>query len=158
MSSNSYLKGMTDGLQLWGTVCGRQGNCEVCPIGSLRGANVSCQDFARQFPEKMLSILKEMNEGNISFYEEYCMRFPECNLSIEDIAVCACRKAIFEGYVGCENANGQDECVRCWNEKYEGDVTMVNATGESGKAEFCSNCGQKLSADARFCTECGMPV
>lgn len=115
-----YGQGLVDGIQLWGTVCGRQGACEECPIGSLRGAGVSCQDFARQFPAKMLSILKEMNEGEITFYEEYCTRFQSCNLPVEVLAKAACRKAIFEGYLDCEGG----DCEACWKERYIADITM----------------------------------
>lgn len=121
-NQKSYKQGQIDALELWGKTCGKQGNCESCPIGSLRGANVSCQDFAKQFPAKMLSILTEMNEEEITYYQEYCMRFPECNLDAEDLAELACRKAVFEGYVGCEGG----DCLACWNERYMGDVTEID--------------------------------
>lgn len=121
--SKSYQQGMIDGLHLWGETCGRQGVCENCPIGSIRGTNVTCQDFARQFPAKMLSILKEMNEGQITFYEEFCLRFPNTNLSVEDLATVSCRKLMFEGYVDCPYTEDSDKCLACWNEQYNGDVT-----------------------------------
>ena len=121
-NAKSHQQGMIDGLELWGRVCGQQGNCENCPIGTIRGAGVTCQDFARQFPAKMLSILREMDEEQVTYYKEYCMRFPDCNLPIEGLSLCACRKAIFEGYVGCESAS-DEACMQCWNETYTGDVT-----------------------------------
>jgi hypothetical protein len=124
--SKSHQQGMIDGIEMWGRVCGSQGNCETCPIGSIRGANVTCQDFARQFPAKMLSILKEMDQGEINYYEEYCIRFPECTLPVEALAACTCRKAVFEGYLDCEEVpDGEDfsACVECWKQKYNGDVT-----------------------------------
>lgn len=129
--SKSYNQGMIDGIKLWGEVCGKEGNCEGCPIGSIRGTNVTCQDFARQFPAKMLSILKEMNEGQLTYYEEYCTRFPECNLSVEELASCTCRKAVFEGFLGCEDADDRTVCENCWKEVYSSDVTMTddNSTG-----------------------------
>lgn len=122
-SSKSHQQGMIDGIELWGKTCGRQGTCENCPIGSIRGTNVSCQDFASKFPAKMLSILKEMNEGELSFYEEYCIRFPNCNLDLETLAACTCRKAVFEGYLDCEKASDTAACEACWREKYVADVT-----------------------------------
>lgn len=131
--SKSYNQGMIDGISLWGRTCGKEGNCDMCPIGSIRGANVTCQDFARQFPAKMLSILKEMDEGEISYYDEYCTRFPECNLPIDVLALCTCRKAVFEGYLGCdvgETILDEDErnetCVNCWAEKFVADVTEAS--------------------------------
>lgn len=112
---------MIDGLQLWGTVCGQQSNCQNCPIGSIRGTNVTCQDFAAEFPAKMLSILTEMKDEGISFFNEYSTRFPECNLDVETLSQVACRKAVFEGYTACPGG----DCVACWKEKYTGDVTEV---------------------------------
>lgn len=152
MSSNSYQQGRIDALQLWGTVCGRHANCEECPIGSMRGANVTCQDFAKQFPAKMLSILQEMYEGQISFFEEYCTRFPNCNLDVETLAVCTCRKAVFEGYLDCDKANDSAACEACWKEIYVADVTE---NGVNMSVCYCSNCGTANDADGVFCGNCG---
>lgn len=116
---SSHEQGMVDGIKLWGEVCGSQGNCDECPIGSIKGVNVTCQDFARQFPAKMLSILKEMSDEDYTYYKEYCTRFPECNMPVEVLADCVCRKAVFEGFTACESG----DCVECWKEKYAGDVT-----------------------------------
>lgn len=124
--AQSYKQGMIDGIKLWGEVCGKQGNCEDCPIGTIRGANVTCQDFARQFPAKMLSILSEMNEGEITYHQEFCTRFPECNMDIETLADSACRKAIFEGYLECEGG----DCVACWQQSYVGDVSEADDEDE----------------------------
>ena len=121
--SKSYNQGMIDGIKLWGETCGRQGTCENCPIGSIRGTNVTCQDFAKQFPAKMLSILKEMKEGTLTYYEEYCTRFPECNLTVEELAACTCR---------CEKADDQSACEMCWKETYSSDVTVVDDEDVSG--------------------------
>lgn len=128
----SYTQGMIDGIQLWGRTCGKQGDCSACPIGSIRGTNVTCQEFAKQFPAKMLSILKEMDEGELSFYEEYCTRFPECKLPIEELAMCTCRKAVFEGYLGCEVGEDSAACEACWKEKYVQDVTEFEEEDDNG--------------------------
>lgn len=124
----SYQSGIEAGIAMWGRVCGSQGNCSTCPIGALRGANVTCQDFAKNFPAKMVSILTEMDEKQISYYQEYCMRFPECNIPINELAQMVCRKVVFEGYVFCDKCSGDNqnvsECIACWNEKYNGDITV----------------------------------
>ena len=122
---SEMVKGMTEGIRLWGSVCGRQGICEECPIGSLRGAGVSCQDFARQFPGKMLSILQEMDQGELTYYEEFCTRFGSCNLPVEVLAKVTCRKAVFEGYLECEGG----DCEACWKERYISDATISQDTG-----------------------------
>lgn len=124
-NEKSYKQGQIDAIGLWGRTCGKEGNCSGCPIGSIRGAGVSCQDFARQFPAKMLSILTEMDEGQLTYYEEYCMRFPECNLPVDVLAASTCRKAVFEGYLECPKIDPNDSsvCEKCWKEPFIGDVT-----------------------------------
>ena len=120
--------GMIEAVQLWGRTCGRQGACDICPVGAIRGANVTCQEFAEKFPEKFLSILQEMDadEGTYSYYSEFCLRFPECQHPIENVAKIACRRAIFEGDVNCPYGD-EGDCIACWNAPYEGDVyTPVN--------------------------------
>lgn len=124
---DNYTKGMVDGIKLWGETCGRQGSCDKCPIGIIRGTGVTCQDFARQFPQKMLSLLSEIHDGEISYYQEFCMRFPESNMTVKQLADCVCRRTAFEGYVECEGG----DCVSCWKETYIGDVTP-EAGGEEG--------------------------
>ena len=120
----TYNDGAIDAIKMWGRVCGRQGNCAACPIGSVRGAGLSCQDFASQFPQKMLSILKEMDRDDVTYYQEYCMRFPETAMPLEVLSACICRKAIFEGYLDCEDIDNPDACIDCWKERYTGDITM----------------------------------
>lgn len=129
-NKKSYNQGMIDGIELWGKTCGKTGNCSDCPIGNIRGTNVTCQDFAKQFPAKMLSLLKEMNDGEITYYEEYCMRFPDNQMPLDYLVTSMCRKAIFEGYLDCSVINSDDsvdvvhdKCLTCWNEKYVGDKT-----------------------------------
>lgn len=128
--TKSYNQGMIDGIELWGKGCSGQGDCEDCPIGSVSGANVTCADFARQFPAKMLSILKEMNEDGISYYNEYCMRFPAITMSVDVLASCMCRKTVFEGYLDCpvldceaDDPEAEEKCIACWKEQYIGDKT-----------------------------------
>ena len=115
----SYIQGMTDALSLWGDVCGRQANCESCPMSVIRGANLTCPQLASKYPQKMLSILMELYKKPYTYFDEYCIRFPECNLDVEQLQKVMCRKAVFEGYCGCEGG----DCTECWLETYEGDIT-----------------------------------
>lgn len=126
MADKTYQQGVIDGISLWGRVCGFQGNCDVCPIGSVRGTGVTCQDFAKQFPAKMASILKEMDEGQLTYYQEFCTRFPNCELPIETLALTTCRKNVFEGVIDCPMLDAEDDgeaCIKCWKEAYVADVT-----------------------------------
>ena len=118
----SYRAGMADGLKLWGEVCQKEVSCSACPIGQMKGLNVSCQEFASKFPMKMISILEEIKNNGTTYYEEFCARFPEMDLIEEDLAELACRKAVFEGYVDCNKS--PEECLAWWKEKYIGDRTV----------------------------------
>lgn len=128
----SYEQGVQDGVALWGRTCGRMEDCESCQVGIIKGVNVTCQEFAKQFPAKMVSLLKEMDKGEITYAEEYRTRFPECGMSAEDLYQNGvCRKTIFEGYVGfCDN-----DCVKCWNEVYTGDVTIDDTQEGDGSID-----------------------
>lgn len=114
-------------VQLWGQVCGGTGACDDCVLGAIgQASGVTCQEFAVKHPDKFLAILREKADEPITYYNEYCMRFPHSNLSIEGVADCVCRKAVFEGYLGCEGG----DCVACWNTIYTQDITESDEYGE----------------------------
>lgn len=119
--SDSYNQGGIDAIKTWAEACGRQQDCSVCPIGVIRGVDLSCQEFASKYPKKYLSLLREMNQEEYTYLDEYRIRFPHINLSLEEmIELGMCRKIIFEGYGACEESN----CEECWQEQYAGDVTV----------------------------------
>lgn len=114
------MKGFQDGIATYGRVCSKQSNCDECMIGQLKGQAVSCQEFMKQFPMKAASFIIEMDSGEYTYFDEYVTRFPNCNLSIDELAEFSCRKALFEGYIDCPGG----DCVKCWSEQYVTDVTM----------------------------------
>lgn len=132
MAEKTYQQGVIDGISLWGRTCGKQSNCETCPIGSIRGTGVTCQEFAKQFPAKMASILKEMDEGQLTFFEEFCIRFPSCQMNVETLALTTCRKSVFEGKVDCPHMDDEGACTACWMEPYVSDVTEDSSGAEDG--------------------------
>lgn len=79
-------------------------------------------------------------------------------MSLNEVTVCFCRKALFEGYIDCEVTNSEDACRNCWLEPFSGDVTMARTEEDNTAIAFCSNCGQSLSPDDRFCTKCGAKI
>lgn len=111
---------MAEALKLWGTVCGSKGSCDTCAVVAFLDAGMTCMDFAKAYPKKFLSILKE-HEGDHNYYNEFCIRFPKCDLTEAECATLFCRKAMFQGYLDCEKSD--DDCLACWQEKYAGDVT-----------------------------------
>ena len=124
----SYNQGQIDALQKWGSVCGKQSSCEECIINSVKGEALTCQEFAAQFPAKFLSLITEMANDEYTFADEFATRFPNCNLSVENLAEVACRKALFEGYIDCH----EGDCVECWKQSYVGDITepVINTEDE----------------------------
>lgn len=123
MSKETYQQGMIDAIQMWGTVCGGH-NCENCAIGSVRNTNVSCQEFARKHPEKMLSLLTELNEEESTYYSEYMLRFPHNELSVDELSQMTCRKVVFGGDLSCDLEIADDDvetCKNCWLQRYTGD-------------------------------------
>ena len=118
--SESYEQGLQDGIELYGRVCSTQSNCEDCPIGMIRGSEITCQEFMSKFPSKMVSLLSEMDSEEYTYYKEYITRFPNCNLDLDTLSEIACRKFLFEGFTTCE----EGDCKACWLEKYIGDVTV----------------------------------
>lgn len=117
--SKTYAQGKADALELYGRVCSRQSSCLDCEIGILRGENMSCQEFMKKFPNKMLSLLTEMDNKEYTYYDEYITRFPACGLVVDDLSAIVCRRCVFEGYVECENT----DCKECWLKPYTGDIT-----------------------------------
>lgn len=122
----SYEQGKQDGIELYGRVCASQSSCADCMVGQLRGEGLTCQEFMKQFPGKMVSLLTELDSKEYTFFDEYVTRFPNCGLSVKDLSDIVCRKAIFEGVVSCEGG----DCEACWNEIYSGDVTEYEPNPE----------------------------
>lgn len=171
VNSGTYESGMIDALSMWGRVCGNEGGCADCPISVVRGTGITCQEFAKKAPEKMLSLLQELDGKEPTYFSEYNLRFPNAQIPLEDLAGLTCRKVCFEGYFGCHDYNDVDKCIKCWQEHYTGDVTVDQdelEVEEEYEAEeeqeqvsntaYCSNCGMKLDEGVKFCTQCGTPV
>lgn len=137
--ADSYQQGRIDGIRLFGEVCGREGGCYSCPIQQIRGTGMTCQDFAAKFPAKMLSLLNELREKEHTYFNEYCIRFPNSDMDVETLAAFSCRKALFEGYLECPGADGGFDCVACWNQKYEGDITVADENEASTDANGVVN-------------------
>ena len=64
---NNYTQGAIDAIKTWGAACGSQINCAECPVGELRGEEMSCQEFASLRPQKFLSLIRDLSEGGISY-------------------------------------------------------------------------------------------
>ena len=68
-----------------------------------------------------------MSNKEFTYFDEYNIRFPQSNLSVEALSEVACRKAIFEGFTGCEGG----DCEACWKQAYVGDTTEVDSNTEN---------------------------
>lgn len=129
--SKSYEQGVQDGVALYGKVCSSQSSCADCMIGQLRGESLTCQEFMKQFPGKMISLLTEMDSKDYTFYNEYITRFPNCGLTVDELSDIVCRKAIFEGVVNCEGG----DCKSCWLQTYTDDVTESELDADENHEE-----------------------
>lgn len=107
---------------LYARACSSQGDCTGCPMATVKAVDVSCMDFVKQFPEKAYAVCKKMLEEPHTYYNEYCNRFPQSGLSMPEVALAFCRKAMFDGSFEC-NTNDEISCTRCWNEPYQGEFT-----------------------------------
>lgn len=107
---------MSDVLKAYGEVCSNR-DCEGCLIGLDRG-ELSCPEFLAKFPERATALINQMQKQDVTYYNEFRRRFPSCNISSEVLSDCACRRAIFEGYLDCQG----DDCLACWNALYTGDI------------------------------------
>ena len=76
-------QGMVDFAKAWGSVCSSR-NCEECSVDIIKGADISCPEFARQFPKKFVSLILDEYEGGITYAHEYVLRFPNCKMTAED--------------------------------------------------------------------------
>lgn len=114
----TYEQGMQDAIEMWGNLCGRKASCNECPIGIIKGDQIDCTEFAKQFPKKYVALLQEdKNNGAITYAEEYHVRFPASPLSTEELTEMGyCRRAIFEGYLKCDRPS--TDCIACWNEQF----------------------------------------
>lgn len=127
----SYNDGVRDGVKLWASACSKMPHCNECPIGVIKGTNLTCQEFIKQFPGKAVSLLSEMNKGEITYAQEFNFRFPDAQMTAEDLYnKGVCRKTIFEGYAECEGG----DCIACWNETYVQDRS-VDLSDESEDSE-----------------------
>lgn len=119
-NKKTYTEGMEDAVKIWGTVCeGR--DCHECAVGVVKGDDITCQEFAKKFPKKFVSLLLDQQKQGISYVNEFNIRFPNNPMSAEDLAEMGiCRRAIFEGYLDCPKPSS--ECVQCWNKLFVEDV------------------------------------
>lgn len=157
----TYTQGMIDMAKIFGTVCDTCVSCDKCNVGIVKGADLSCMEFARQFPKKFVSLLVDQYQEGLSYFDEYILRFPQSTMDVDTLVELGiCRKAIFEGYLECELLSS--ECKRCWLETYEQDVSKCNLQENmehsSEKIRFCVNCGKELDERQKFCTNCGTKV
>lgn len=119
-NSKTYNEGLKDGLALYGRVCATEGNCQTCAIGIIKGDDITCAEFLKQFPNKALSILRDKDEKGYSYMDEFFVRNPECALSREEVADSFCCEEMFniQGNT-CpmtKGANGEEvpDCSKCW--------------------------------------------
>lgn len=111
-----YIQGLRDGLQSYGTLCAAHGDCGECPIARKLG-DMDCEVCMRRDPAKLVDAIAVAEETPLNYYEQYCLRFPESVLTLEEVSDSVCRKMLFTGDMTCSGG----DCLRCWSEPYKED-------------------------------------
>jgi len=115
--SKTYEQGLIDMSKAYGRACGSCDSCEQCNVGIVKGEGISCPEFAQKFPKKFVSLILDQTSDGISYYQEYLIRFPRVELSVDElVSLGMCRKAIFDGNAECNRPSS--DCKGCWLEKY----------------------------------------
>lgn len=148
LQDEDFMAGFRNGLQLVSVCCSLNSeDCNNCPLGELFDANEDCLDICADTPDKVAEKLSELiTNGGIpytislvapfpvktigcmekpsstavrSYYDEFCVRFPESEDTLQDIAISCCRNACF-GLGDCPYDSVETtECEQCWREDYE---------------------------------------
>lgn len=130
--TKTYMDGYKDALVDYAEQCSKHTACSDCPMYAMLGGSgdiggaVSCRDFLMKFPERAASIIKQMKGEGHTFFDEYLLRFPDYQGSVEDLAALDyCRDAIFYSKYDCSKTSKMmtDEekakvCAHCWLEQY----------------------------------------
>lgn len=112
----TYEDGMIDMATMFGTVCESKSVCEECSVGVMKG-ELSCQEFAKKYPKKFASLIKDQFEHGITYADEFNIRFPKNPITAKDLAELGiCRRALFEGYLNCDKPSSF--CKDCWESLY----------------------------------------
>lgn len=122
--TKTYSEGLRDGLALYGRVCATEGSCDTCAIGIIKGNDITCAEFLKQFPNKALSILRDKDEKGYSYLDEFYTRHPECSLDKSEVETSFCCADMFGLQENdCPMVTGSDgkqtpDCAKCWGMKF----------------------------------------
>lgn len=147
LADDDFMSGFKSGLQIVSVCCSlNRADCNNCPLGELLDVNTDCLDFCADNASEVSDKLSELiADGGIpyrlklvaphpiktvsclekpesistrSFYDEFCVRFPESEDSLDDVARSCCRNACF-GLGDCQYDSEDDaDCAACWREDY----------------------------------------
>lgn len=111
-----YNKGYVNALRDFGKFC--DGYCMECPMQEVKGSELTCQEFMAEYPEKFASLMEIASSSEQSYLSEFRKRFPENEMTLEDLSTNLCRKLVFGGDSSCSGG----DCRACWQEEYEEDA------------------------------------
>ena len=115
----TYDEGFVDGVSAYINVCSKHPDCAGCPLADEFAGDTTCETFIQRNPKRAASLLKQDLHKVHTYFAEYRLRFPHSDITLENMAESACRKAIFNGDMTCSGG----DCAACWNEEYFSDAT-----------------------------------
>ena len=131
LKHETYMQGMLDGLTYVSQFCANH-LCEQCPINILSG-DMECSQWMAQNPKRALSIVTDEGIGH-TYFEEFSIRNPECEYSVEEIAKYNCAGMIFDNTKQCpmevddETGPTTEQCIECWKRKYDAGTAALLST------------------------------
>jgi len=143
-----FMEGFENGLGIVSACCVLNNyDCDICFIHNMiEDDTVGCVEFCRDNASLVASAIADyISDGGIpygirlkakdvferalhgytsstprTYYDEFCIRFPECMHTVDSVAVTCCKNVCF-GLGECDKEDTNDSiCTACWEEAYEG--------------------------------------
>lgn len=116
----TFMQGMVTGIQMQADYCATHDCDTECEVKRLAGEE-SCADYILKHANAAASIFYSAANKGHSYYEEFKLRFPESEESLEDVSSTCCCATMFGRVCPYEDSADDvtdEQCQKCWQEKY----------------------------------------
>lgn len=97
-------------------------NCIDCPLSSFNnGIGVQCSDFETLYPEKAIAIVQKWSDEHPqkTYLSEFLKKYPNAPLGDGGTPTGICPYEL--GLMGADDCRKDGNCVKCWNQREEGE-------------------------------------